>query len=127
MKGARIIVLGIALAAGGAAAYLVSGSDAPPPVAPPAPVAQIETDEVLVASDDIGIGQSLTPQTLKWQAWPNTGGASANFVRRKDRPGAVEQIAGSIARTPFSAGEPIREAKLIKAKDRKSTRLNSSH
>jgi pilus assembly protein CpaB len=69
----------------------------------------------LVASDDIGIGQSLTPQTLKWQAWPNTGGASANFVRRKDRPGAVEQIAGSIARTPFSAGEPIREAKLIKA------------
>jgi len=113
MKGARIVVLGIALAAGGAAAYLVSSGDAPPP--PPQPVAQIQTEEVLVASSDIGIGQSVTAQTLRWQVWPSATMPSGSFVRKKERPNAVEQLAGSIARTPFSAGEPIREAKLIKA------------
>jgi pilus assembly protein CpaB len=113
MKGARIVVLGIALAAGGAAAFLMRGDDAPPPAAP-APVAQLDTDEVLVASSDIGIGQSVTPQTLRWQTWPTAAAASANFIRKKERPNAVDQIAGSIARVPFAGGEPIREEKLIK-------------
>ena len=48
MKGARYVVLGIALAAGGAAAYLVRGDD-PPPAAAPAPVVQVDSDDVLVA------------------------------------------------------------------------------
>ena len=113
MKGARIVVLGIALAAGGAAAYLVRGDD-PPPAAPPA-VVQVDSDDVLVAGSDIGVGQSVTPQTLRWQAWPTAAAASANFIRKKERPNAMEQIAGSIARGQFSAGEPIREEKLIKA------------
>ena len=40
MKAARILVLGVALAAGGAAAFLVSGDDEKKPEAPaPAPVA----------------------------------------------------------------------------------------
>jgi pilus assembly protein CpaB len=111
MKAARIIVLGIAVAAGGAAAYLVSSGDAPPPQ----PVAQIDTEEVLVASSDIAIGQSVSPQTMRWQVWPSAAVGSGNFIRRKERPNAVEQVAGSIVRTSFAAGEPIREAKLIKA------------
>src|SRR5207253_10965228 len=37
------------------------------------------------------------------------------FIRRSDRPDAASQIAGSIARAPFIAGEPIREQKLVKA------------
>ena len=114
MKGARIVVLGIALAAGGAAAYLVRGDDPPPPAAP-APVVQVDSDDVLVAGSDIGVGQSVSAQTLRWQAWPTAAAASANFIRKKDRPNAMEQIAGSIARGQFSAGEPIREDKLIKA------------
>src|SRR5258708_11012203 len=35
-------------------------------------------------------------------------------IRRNERPDATTQIAGSIARAPFIAGEPIREAKLVK-------------
>jgi pilus assembly protein CpaB len=113
MKGARIVVLGIALAAGGAAAFLMRGDDPPPPAAA-APVAQLDTDEVLVASSDIGIGQAVSPQTLRWQTWPTAAAASASFIRKKERPNAVDQIAGSIARVPFAGGEPIREEKLIK-------------
>ena len=40
MKAARILVLGVALAAGGAAAYLVNGDDAPKADSPLAPVVQ---------------------------------------------------------------------------------------
>ena len=78
-------------------------------------MAQIETEEVLVASSDVGIGQAVSSQSLRWQVWPSAAATSANFIRKREKPNAVEQIAGSIARAPFSAGEPIREEKLIKA------------
>jgi pilus assembly protein CpaB len=37
-------------------------------------------------------------------------------VRRVDRPDAIEQLSGAIARVPIASGEPLRESKLIKAK-----------
>ncbi|HXW26043.1 MAG TPA: Flp pilus assembly protein CpaB [Xanthobacteraceae bacterium] len=113
MKAARIVVLGVAITAGGIAAYLASGSKEPPPPPPP-PVAQIETVEILVAKSDINMGQVVSAQDIQWQVWPLSA-ASSYFVRKKDRPDAVQQLTGSIARAPFAAGEPIREAKLIKA------------
>ncbi len=112
MYTARIIVLVIALAAGGLAAYLVSATDNKP--APAAPVAQLPTVDVLVAKSDIGLGQTVKPEDLQWQTWPQAT-ASSSFIRRNERPDATTQIAGSIARAPFIAGEPIREAKLVRA------------
>ncbi len=113
MNTARIVVLAIALSAGGVAAYLVSGSDNKP-AAPAAPVAQLQTVDVLVAKADIGLGQTLTQNDVLWQTWPAST-ASSSLIRRSDRPDANNQVAGSIARAPFVAGEPIREAKLVKA------------
>ena len=111
MNTARIVVLTIAVGAGGVAAYLASGSDSKPP---PEPVAQLQTVDVLVAKSDIGLGQTVTPNDMQWQSWP-TAAASNTFIRRSERPDATTQIAGSIARSPFIAGEPIREAKLVRA------------
>jgi pilus assembly protein CpaB len=113
MKPARIVVLLIALVAGGIAALLAGRSDAPQIVQ--APVAPLETVDVLVAGGDIGLGQSLTNSALRWQTWPAAAGGT-NFIRRQDRPDAIDQLAGSIARSPFFAGEPIRENRLIKGK-----------
>src|SRR3954469_13502889 len=115
MKAARILVLGIALAAGGAAAYLVSGDGEPKPEAPPAPVVeQLPTVDVLIAKGDIGMGTAVTSQDLQWQAWPSaTTGDS--YITKKDKPSALQELAGAITRAPFTAGEPIREAKLIRA------------
>jgi pilus assembly protein CpaB len=112
MNTARIVVLAIAIGAGGVAAYLASGSDNKPP--PAEPVAQLQTVDVLVAKSDIGLGQSVAAEDLQWQTWP-AATASNNFIKRGERPDATTQIAGSIARAPFIAGEPIREPKLIKA------------
>jgi pilus assembly protein CpaB len=112
MKTARIVVLVIAISAGGVAAYLASGSE--PKTVVSAPVAQLPTVDVLVAKSDIGLGQSVGPDDMQWQTWP-AATASNNFIRRSDRPDATTQIAGSIARSPFIAGEPMRETKLVKA------------
>ena len=112
MYTARIIVLTIALAAGGIAAYLVSGSDNKP--APAQPVAQLQTVDVLVAKSDIGLGQTVKPEDVQWQSWPATS-AATSFLRRNEHPDAPSEVAGSIARAPFIAGEPIREPKLVKA------------
>src|SRR5665213_4632677 len=112
MYTARIVVLTIALSAGGVAAYLASGSDNKP--APAAPAAQLQTVDVLVAKSDIGLGQTVKPEDMQWQTWP-AATAGSNFIRRADRPDATNQIAGSIARSPFITGEPIRELKLVKA------------
>jgi pilus assembly protein CpaB len=108
----RIVVLAIALGAGGIAAYLASGSDNKP--LPAEPVVQLQTVDVLVAKSDIGLGQSVNADDMQWQSWPAST-ASSSFIRRNDRPDASAQIAGSIARAPFIAGEPIREVKLVKA------------
>ena len=67
-----------------------------------------------MAKSDIGLGQSVKPEDMQWQTWP-AATASNTFIRRSERPDATNQIVGSIARSPFIAGEPIREPKLVKA------------
>jgi pilus assembly protein CpaB len=112
MNTARIVVLAVAVGAGGLAAYLASGSDNKKPQ--PVQTAQLQTVDVLVAKSDIQLGQAVTANDVAWQAWPaNT--ASSSFIRRDQRPDATTQLAGSIARSPFIAGEPIREPKLVRA------------
>ncbi len=114
MKAARIAVLVVAVAAGGVAAFLAGSGGDPPPPPPPKPVTQIDTVEILVARADINMGQVVSAQEIQWQIWP-TSAASPSFLRRTDRPDAIQQLTGSIARGPFVSGEPIRETKLIKA------------
>src|SRR3954467_9520515 len=112
MNTARILVLIIALGAGGVAAYLASGFENKSQQAEP--TVQLQTVDVLVARADIGLGQSVSAENVQWQTWP-AATASNNFIRRNERPDATTQVAGSIARAPFLAGEPIREPKLVKA------------
>jgi pilus assembly protein CpaB len=112
MNTARIVVLTIALGAGGVAAYLASGTDKKTVASEPA--AQMPTVDVLVAKADIGLGQSLKPDDLQWQTWPASSNNNS-FIRRSERPEATTQVAGWIARAPFIAGEPIREQKLVRA------------
>jgi pilus assembly protein CpaB len=112
MKPARLAVLGVAILSGGAAA-LMMGREAPPP--PPAPVTQsVPMSDVLVAAGDLPLGQTLRPADLRWQPWPAEA-VPPGFIKRADSPGALEEIAGAMARFAFLAGEPIRREKLIKA------------
>jgi pilus assembly protein CpaB len=114
MKAARVIVLTVALAAGGVAALLAGRSEKHAQVKPKA-APQIATVDVLVAKKDITTGDLVSAADVKWQAWPATA-ATGNFIRKKNRPDAVAKLSGMIVRVPFVAGEPIREAKLVNAK-----------
>ena len=114
MKAARLVVLTVAIAAGGVAAMLAGRSEKPPQVKT-APAPKIATVDVLVAKSDIVMGQTVSPADVQWQEWP-ANAATGNFIRKNARPNAIEMLSGSIARAPFVAGEPIREAKLVNAK-----------
>jgi pilus assembly protein CpaB len=114
MKPARLIVLGVAIVAGGIAAYLASGGRPPeqPKAPPPPPVATVE---VLVAKNDISAAQVIGDRDIGWQIWP-ADAAHKSFIKKSERPNALSEFAGAIARTAIAAGEPIRESKLVMAK-----------
>jgi pilus assembly protein CpaB len=113
MKPARLIVLGIALAAGAVAAILASGSRQPEaPPAPPPP--SLATTDVLVAKTDLNVGQLVGEKDIDWQTWP--AAAAGNFIKKTDRPDAIKDFVGAIVRAPLVAGEPIRDNKVVVAK-----------
>jgi pilus assembly protein CpaB len=105
-------VLGVAVSAGGLA-FMLAGRTPPPA---PVTIVKQETNlvDVLVAKSDIGIGRAVSEEDLAWQPWPLSA-AGPMFIRRTERPKAIEELKGSVARAPFVAGEPMREQKLVKA------------
>ena len=113
MKAARLVVLGVAVAAGGIAAYLASGSKETPP--PPAPVVQLQTVEVLVAKADLDRGQVIESKDIGWQTWPAEA-ANPGFVKKSDRPNAVDEFTGAIVRVSMPVGDPIRDPFVVMAK-----------
>jgi pilus assembly protein CpaB len=67
MKAARVVVLGVALVAGGAA-YILSRGQTPAPVK----VVQQASDpvDILVAKTDFDVGRSVSRENLVWRPWP---------------------------------------------------------
>jgi pilus assembly protein CpaB len=115
MKPTRIAIIGVALAAGLAAAFLSSGRREPVPVPQAAAEPEkIAASEVLVAATDVPLGTKLSTASLKWLPWP-ADGLSKGMILKKDAPDAVAQTAGSIVRETFVANEPISKEKLIRS------------
>jgi len=115
MRAARLVVLGVAVAAGGVAAYLASGHK-PAPEAPKAPVVQqIETVDVLVAKSDLNRGQVIDAHDIGWQLWPKAA-ANSNFIVKTARPDAIAQFTGGIVRVAVAAGQPIYDPMVVLAK-----------
>jgi len=114
----RVVVLVIALTAGGVAAWLALsfvGGDAPATtVHAPAPLAPKPNQEVLVATGDFARGDKLDASSVRWQAWPEDA-INPDYVLRSARPDAVETLSGNFVRNRFISGEPILEAKLATA------------
>lgn len=107
MAPARLLVLALSLVAGGVAAFMAAGSDKVV-----TQIVRAPTVDVLVARLDIGLGQTVTADNVEWQAWPQSA-SGATLIRHDQRPDATTKLLGSIARMPFVAGEPIRDAKLV--------------
>jgi len=115
MKAARLVVLGVAVAAGGIAAYLAAGRKAPPPPPPVAAAPPLETVEVLVAKSDLSRGEVIQSQDIGWQTWPKAA-ANSNFIKKSAQPDAINQFVGAIVRVAMIAGDPIRGPYVVMAK-----------
>jgi pilus assembly protein CpaB len=113
MKLFRVLVLAVALVAGGLAAWLalnMTPGEAPAPtVVELAP--QIQSQDVLVATADIGMGQKLSAENVGWQRWPEEALNEA-YIQKQASPEAIGELQGTIVRSQFVAGEPIRKGKL---------------
>jgi pilus assembly protein CpaB len=119
MKALRIGVGAVAVGAGIIAMMLfLSMQGAPPPEAPApqaqAPAPQIETEEVLVASKDLKMGATVQPGDLVWTPWPKAN-LLESLITKTAQPNGLEQFNGSIVRAEVLTGEPVREARLMKA------------
>ncbi len=112
MKVARFAVLGVALVAGLAAAYLASSSK-PPEAPPPPPAPTVATDDVLVAARELTFGTVLTPADMRWQSWPKAN-VPEGVIRKSASPDAVNEVNNSMLRSNFSDGEPFRRERLVK-------------
>jgi len=108
----RIIILVIAIAAGSLAGWLALSMQ--PGVAVTtvqAPAPQVAMADVLIASADLGQGHLLSEQSFQWKPWP-ADAISPGFITRANQPDAMKSLAGTMVRSQFVAGEPIREDKL---------------
>ncbi|MBM6583666.1 Flp pilus assembly protein CpaB [Microvirga sp. BT689] len=108
----RIIILIIALTAGSLAGWLALSL--PPGAATAkvdAQITPVPMTEVLVASAGIAPGQALTEGIVRWQPWPMEA-SSPDFITRATKPDAVKSLIGTMVRSSFVSGEPIREEKL---------------
>jgi pilus assembly protein CpaB len=112
MKRARVVVLAIAFTAALGAAWVAKKI-----VSGPREVETVEktvgATDVLVAANNINLGDSVRADDLKWQQWPSEG-VTPGLITREAQPDAPSQLSGAVARAPFIAGEPIKEQKLIK-------------
>ena len=116
MKPARIILLLIALVAGGLAAYLATRGQAPSPqleIANTQTVNESNT-QVLVAATPIGVGERLSATALRWQDWPE-GALLPQYVTIESMPDALTELTGAVARFEIFSGEPIRSERLVRS------------
>lgn len=112
VNAARIGVLVLAIVAAGLAALLARGlmsSDTEPAAKE---VVEEPTAEVLVAVNDLDVGQRVSATDLRWQRWPE---ASMNpaYVTRTQKPTAIEEFTDSVARSAVLSGEPVTLDKLV--------------
>ncbi len=121
MKPSRIALLLVALIAGGLAAFLSMQRAEPAADAAPVALASMQPaapevvkearTQILVARQAIGVGQRLTPASVEWVDWPQ-GAVRPEYITMAAAPEAITDMAGSVARLEFVAGEPIHAQKL---------------
>lgn len=115
MRASRIVLLVVAILAGGLAAYLATRGDAPAPqVVTQTEVIEEKKTQVLVAVAPIGVGQRLTEETVQWQDWPEFA-VRPEYISIVTSPDALTEVSGAVARFEIFPGDPIMEQKLVRS------------
>ena len=114
MKPTSIVLLLVALIAGGLAAFLATQQSGPVQVVQgPTTVLQEAKEQVLIATGPIGVGQRLSADTVQWADWPE-GAVRDDYITIAERPEALSDVTGAVARFEIFPGDPIIEQKLVR-------------
>jgi pilus assembly protein CpaB len=113
MNRLQIAVLGVTVVAFGAAYVLFSNSAPPRQVVHTVEAPKVDTDDVLVAAQDIPMGAEINDASITWQTWPKAA-LSEYMIAKSSGPHAMEDVKGSLTREAFLRGEPMRKDKLVK-------------
>jgi pilus assembly protein CpaB len=113
MNRVQVIVVGAAVVAFGAAYVLFNSAPAPSPAAHAVAAPRLDTDDVLVAAQDVPMGTQLGDGSLMWQPWPKAA-ISEYMIAKSSGPQVMEDVKGSLTREAFLRGEPMRRDKLVK-------------
>ncbi len=116
MNTQRVMILGVAAIAAGAAALLARGllGGGTEKVKAAVPLARPATTEILVASNDFQPGTALQPASVRWQAWPKSA-IDSSFITHDTASDPSRVIHGAVTRAPLVSGEPLTAAKIVHA------------
>lgn len=116
-KAPRIMLLLVASVAGGAAAFMAMQRDqvvTPAQAKPTTEVVQEARTQILVAKQEIGVGERVSIASLGWEDWPQDA-VRPEYITYETQPEALTSVEGTVARVAIYPGEPIREQKLMAA------------
>ncbi len=116
MRMSRILLLLVALIAGGLAAFLATRGGNPPaqPSLPTEPeIVEEARTEVLVATAPIGVGERLSESNMAWRSWPENA-VLEDYIQQETLPDALTEMQGTVARFEIFPGDPIRQQKLVR-------------
>jgi pilus assembly protein CpaB len=116
MNSQRAIVLGLALVAAIAAAFMVRGliGGGTPQVQARAAAPAIQMRDVLVATGNLQPGQKLTQDLVRWQKWPATA-VDSTFIANTAGSPIADIVKGTVVRSPILSGQPITNNAIIHA------------
>lgn len=116
MNTQRVLVLGVAALAAGAAALLARGllGGGTEKVKAAVPLPRPATTEVLVASIDLQPGTALLPTSVRWQAWPKSS-VDSSFISQAVASDPSPIVHGAVTRAPLVAGEPLTPSMMVHA------------
>lgn len=79
-----------------------------------APARTAPTTAVLVAASALPTGATITPGSLRWQAWPTNVSTDAYLTEANTR---LDQLNGAVVRSDLIAGEPVAAGVLLQPRD----------
>lgn len=113
MSPMRIIILLLALAAAGGAAFLVMQLSKPQIVTETVTKDQLVIEErevsevdVLTVTRDFAVGETLKAEDLKWSPWPQANLADGYYVQTT-APASIETLTGAVVKVALYKGEPL--------------------
>ena len=116
MSKSRVLVMGVAAVAAGAAAFLANGFQGQPQIPEVVEVNKAVMTPVLTTLKDVRVGDVLASSNLGWKDWP-ADEISEFMVAKKANSDIFEELKGARARAGLFEGEPLNKRRIVETGD----------